>query len=311
MENGFDIDGYNRKGYNRAGYDREGYDYGGYNQAGYDREGYNRQGYNMQGYDREGYDRQGFDVEGYNRQGFNAEGYDRLGFDKKGFDKDGNRRPRNAKELERLKNFVGLKELFWKIAKDEITMEDYVRRAKTSFDELLTFARSQQMPAGAIIAFEKRREEYKTVKTPFSRAKFLKESKIMVGDQEVKPTNEDVDKCLEFLKENNVFICDRYVRDTVIGYIRGEIDITRRGIDPNEYSAKPLRYRKKKLQNLKEEKAKIDAAEELLRIIMQGQGMDTELSTREAELTKLEQESQELKKVQNLDKSKDKKSISE
>ena len=41
----------------------------------------------------------------------------------------------------------------------------------------------------------------------------------------------DVDKCVEYLQVNGSLICDKTVRDTVRGYLKGEIDITIKEVD--------------------------------------------------------------------------------
>ena len=41
----------------------------------------------------------------------------------------------------------------------------------------------------------------------------------------VSPTDADVDRCIRHLKEHGRLICSKTVKETVRGYLRGEIDI--------------------------------------------------------------------------------------
>ena len=215
----FDMLGYNLEGYDREGYNRRGYDYWGYDREGYDREGYNKKGYNREGYDQEGYDRRGYDREGYNKKGYNREGYDKFGKhyqeEQKIYNKEKSR-----------KAYLGLLNKAKKLAKGELSIQEYIKRSKMSIDELILFANKNEMGADVIRGLYRQKKLYKMYTKPFSKKKYLDSTTILVNGEPVKPTEQDVDKCIEFLKSKKEIICEKTVRDTVRAYLRGEIDIT-------------------------------------------------------------------------------------
>ena len=247
---GFDYRGYDKKGYDRKGfiehihkngtrYDDNGFDYHGrdkygYNRAGfdhfgYDKEGYDRKGFNEEGMHRNGtrYDYYGYDKEGYDKDGFNKEGCDREGFDKNGLNKQGlTKKQYQERKDQQIRNYLGLKDKAKKLGKGEMALEDYVKCSKTSIDDLIVFAKKEKMNADVIRGLYKHKKLYAIYKKPFVKANYLKSTTLIINGQEVKPTEEDVDKCVEYLKVNDSLICEKTVKDTVRGYLKGEIDIT-------------------------------------------------------------------------------------
>lgn len=107
-----------------------------------------------------------------------------------------------------------------------MTLEDYIKCSKTSIDDLIAFAKKENMDAVIIRGLFKHKKLYSAYKKPFTKADYLKSTTLIIDGQEVKPTEEDVDKCVEYLQVNGSLICDKTVRDTVRGYLKGEIDIT-------------------------------------------------------------------------------------
>lgn len=261
----FDDEGYNYEGYDKDGYDQNGYNKHGFNRQHIQKNGteYDSNGYNYKGYDKDGYDKRGFkldsekeiyihkngteygnfgfDYRGYNKEGFNYRGYDKEGyykdgykdgFDREGFDKQGLNKQGLTREQvkecvnQRRKNFLGLKNKTEKLGKGEMTLEDYIKCSKTSIDDLIVFAKKEHMDAEVIRGLYKHKKLYAAYKKPFAKADYLKSTTLIIDGQEVKPTEEDVDKCVEYLQVNGSLICDKTVRDTVRGYLKGEIDIT-------------------------------------------------------------------------------------
>ena len=54
---------------------------------------------------------------------------------------------------------------------------------------------------------------------------YLNSTILMIEGKEVRPTEEDVDKCIAYLTALGSWICDKTVRDTVRSYKRGELNI--------------------------------------------------------------------------------------
>ena len=237
---GFDREGYNRDGYDRMGYNREGYDRQGYNKqgvnknginklSGRDKDGYDAEGFNEEGYGRDGYNREGYNQEGYDRRGYDREGYNKKGYNREGYDKFGKHYQEEQKIYNKEKSrkaYLGLLNKAKKLAKGELSIQEYIKRSKMSIDELILFANKTGMSADVIRGLYRQKELYKMYTKPFSKKKYLDSTTILVNGEPVKPTEQDVDKCIEFLKSKKEIICEKTVRDTVRAYLRGEIDIT-------------------------------------------------------------------------------------
>lgn len=107
-----------------------------------------------------------------------------------------------------------------------MTLEDYIKCSKTSIDDLIDFAKKQHMDADVIRGLYKYKKPYALYKKPFSKKQYLESTTLLIDGQEVKPSEEDVDKCVGYLTAMGSLVCDKTVRDTVRKYLKGEIDIT-------------------------------------------------------------------------------------
>ena len=250
---GYDINGYDSNGYDINGVNRLGYDMGDIRSVWQEKEDYMRylnsnwylvgkveinfntrtlwgeDGYTAGIYtyaskcfDQEsvGVDREGYDRDGYNSKGTNRNGLTREEQEEK------EAKEKEIKKNQQRKNYLGLKGKAEKLGKGEMTLEDYVKCSKTSIDDLIIFAKKENMDADVIRGLYKYVKTYKSYKKPFAKTEYLKSTILIINGQEVKPTEEDVDKCVEYLKANGSLICDKTVRNTVRGYLKGEIDIT-------------------------------------------------------------------------------------
>ena len=68
----------------------------------------------------------------------------------------------------------------------------------------------------------------------FIKADYLKSTILIINGQEVRPTEEDVDKCIKFLESTDSLICDKTVEETVRKYLKGELDINIAGDESKE-----------------------------------------------------------------------------
>ena len=261
---GYDINGYDSNGYDINGVNRLGYDMGDIRSVWQEKEDYMRylnsnwylvgkveinfntrtlwgeDGYTAGIYtyaskcfDQEsvGVDREGYDRDGYNSKGTNRNGLTREEQEEK------EAKEKEIKKNQRRSNYFGLKNKAEKLGKGEMTLEDYVKCSKTSIDDLIIFAKKENMEADVIRGLYKYVKPYKSYKTPFAKTDYLKSTILIINGQEVKPTEEDVDKCVEYLKASGSLICDKTVRNTVRGYLKGEIDITIKEEDLEEQTA--------------------------------------------------------------------------
>ena len=266
--NGHNKDGFDRDGihiYTHSRYDKDGYDINGWNRDGrhkvthsmYGLDGFTINGFSKKKkefggkrihkvtgsiYDEEGFDYDGYDKDGYGRDGFNIDGFDRSGYGRDGFNAEGvNREGKTREDIEKdkedtkaenkkqtRKNYLGLINKVEKLAKGQMTIEEYIMKSKMSIEELIAFAKKDHLPDDIIRGLYRYIKPYKAYTRPFNKQNYLSTTILIIDDKEVKPTEQDVDMCIEYLKANGSLICDKTVRDTIRMYLKGEIDITQR-----------------------------------------------------------------------------------
>ena len=106
-----------------------------------------------------------------------------------------------------------------------MTIEEYVMKSKTSIEDLITFAKKEKLSSDIVKGLYKYRGAYKVYTVPFNKNEYLSSTILEINGEEVKPTEQDVDKCIEYLKANDSLVCNKTIRSTVLKYKRGEIDI--------------------------------------------------------------------------------------
>ena len=107
-----------------------------------------------------------------------------------------------------------------------MTIEEYIMKSKTSIEDLITFAKKEHLSADIIRGLYKYKSSYKTYTRPFKKKEYLETTILIIDGEEIRPTEQEVDACIEYLKANGSLICDKTVRTTISQYKRGEIDIT-------------------------------------------------------------------------------------
>ena len=204
---------------------------------GFDKYGFDIEGYNVEGYDKDGYDRDNINEQGFNREGIHKEtgtkygpdGYTQDGIDENGYNRE--QRNKNGKTKEEVdetkqqqrKNFLGLRELAQGYAKGTISIEDYLKNHKISIDELIDFAKKQDMDKDTIVGLYKKKTEYNQHKRRFNKAQYLKEAISING---VPVTEEMVDTVLQYLKDNDRLLSNKIVQEHIRKYANGELEIS-------------------------------------------------------------------------------------
>lgn len=230
---------YDPKGYDRNRFNRDGihevtgtfFDPEGYDKKGYDKDGFNKEGINKDGFNREGfnvktnsiYDSKGYDKDGYDKRGFNKEGIHKItgtSYDESGVDVNGKSLKKEQEEENKLLD------LSIRIAEGTITISEYIRSTDKSPDELFkVFSNKLNLNRTQYVRFKEFIKEHKVYLIPFNEKKFLESTKYIVGKDIVAPTKEDVDLCIEYLKENDIYLCDYTIKKTVREYIQGILSI--------------------------------------------------------------------------------------
>ncbi len=132
-----------------------------------------------------------------------------------------------AKREKQTEIFLNLKEQAKKLAMGgDKEMCEYIMTSKTTIDELIDFAKKQKMSPDIIRGLNKQKPRYVAFKRPFKKEEYLAQTTLMIDGEYIKPTEKDVDMCLAYLKSNGYYICNKTVKDTIRGFLKGEIDIT-------------------------------------------------------------------------------------
>ena len=170
------------------------------------------------------YDAYGFDEEGYDRAGYDKEGYNREGIDRTGK----NREERNKIQKKQRATWLGLRRKAEALVKRVMTIEEYIMKSKMSIEELIEFAKKNNLSADVIRGLHRFIKPYQIYTRPFSKKEYLSSTTLIIDEKAVKPTEQDVEMCIQYLKVNGSLVCDKTVRDTVRRYLSGEIDITQK-----------------------------------------------------------------------------------
>mgnify|MGYP004596925501 FL=1 len=131
-----------------------------------------------------------------------------------------------------------------------MTIEEYISKSKYSIEELIEFAKRQHLSPDVIRGLHKLKQQYKLYTTPFNKKQYLKITAIMIDGKLVKPTEQDVDICINYLKKEGTRICDFTVQDIVRKYLRGKIEIPQENMSQNTTN-------KTELQRLEEEQKRL------------------------------------------------------
>lgn len=97
-----------------------------------------------------------------------------------------------------------------------------------SIVELIEFAKKNNLSADVIRGLHRFIKPYQIYTRPFSKKEYLSSTTLIIDEKAVKPTEQDVEMCIQYLKVNGSLVCDKTVRDTVRRYLSGEIDITQK-----------------------------------------------------------------------------------
>ena len=108
-----------------------------------------------------------------------------------------------------------------------MTIQEYIKKSKTTIDGLIDFAKKEHLGQDVISGLYRYKKPYQKYSKIFNKTEYLADTILLINGKEVRPTEEDVDKCIQYLKAKGSFICDITVRDTIRMYKRGEIDITK------------------------------------------------------------------------------------
>ena len=109
-----------------------------------------------------------------------------------------------------------------------MSIEEYIKKSKTSIEDLIKFAKKEHFSADIIRGLNKQKRAYETYTRPFNKKEYLATTFFIIDGEKIKPTEQEIDTCIEYLKANGSLICDKTVRTTISQYKSGKLDITQR-----------------------------------------------------------------------------------
>ena len=283
-EEGYDEEGYNKNGYNIHGYDKRGFNIRGFNhltftyldKEGYDKDGYNEEGYNREGFNKDGYDRHNFNKTGihkitnteYNEYGFNSLGINRFTntlYDSDGYNIDGRNEQGLTKEKndERSQRFAVLKDLIYKVANNEMSMEKFRAVSKLTIEELFDIAVKSNLPSEIKLGIKKRFKEYHKYDDKMSLETMEQAVSFFVNGEVIslKGKLDEMKKVKDYMVENGLYICTYSLKKYIKMYLVGELDLTK-PLNENIQEEQKLEE-KKEVANPKTESSKVDTKDAL------------------------------------------------
>ena len=146
------------------------------------------------------------------------------------------------------------------LASGKLSIEEYIKITKINLDELIKFAKKANMQRNVIVSLYRQKAKYDRLIIPKKKENYLKHTTLLVDGKEIKPTSEDVDKVIEYLNQNKVYVCKHTVESTVRQYLKGEIVLQN-----NEEKQIKLQKKEEEKKKLEKEEEKIDELERLIK----------------------------------------------
>ena len=156
---------------------------------------------------------------------------------------------------QRRKNYLGLLDKAEKIAKGEMTIEEFILTSKreTTMEALIELAKKNRMSPDIIRGLNSKRGEYRQKTFKFYKRKYLRETTLIIDGKRVKPTEEDVDKCIEMLEQRgHKLLYSRLVTDAIYEYM------TMKTRESAKKSQTELQEKEERYQQLSEENSELE-----------------------------------------------------
>ncbi len=149
-----------------------------------------------------------------------------------------------------MKNFNTKKELIKTIhllANGKISINDFITTYTYSIEEALEIAKKNPEFTQSEIYFLTRAHRHSLFyQTPFDRDQYKECCAIIVDGKRVKPTDKQIDACIDYIREHDFYECDFTIRTLVALYLTKKIDMKSEN-SSHEFQEKLELLEKKKL----------------------------------------------------------------
>ena len=144
-----------------------------------------------------------------------------------------------------------------------MTIEEFVEYSKIRLEDLIDIAEKSHMSIEIIRKLKGYLKTYKNYTQPFNKKSYIETMSYVIDGKKVKPTEQDVERCIEYLKANHCAICFGSVERTVSKYLRGKLDITRKeetvGKNDERTQLKTLEDKQENLKNTLEQVEQLES----------------------------------------------------
>lgn len=134
-------------------------------------------------------------------------------------------------------------ELIYSLLLNEITLDEYMIKYGIPLVDLIKFAKENDVNPKTLKEMYKYLKQYELMTKSFDMENFLSTYLVFYEGKKVKPTKEEVLKCIEFLKMSNLYVCEYNIKLYIRLYIQKEIDLNISLKENNK-----LKERNKKIQ---------------------------------------------------------------
>ena len=133
-----------------------------------------------------------------------------------------------------------------RLANEQISINDFLTTYTYSLEDALRIAKKESEFTKEEISQLSRMYNYSLFyQTPFDREAYKECCAVMVDGKKVKPTDQQIDACLEYIRDHEFYECDFTVRTLIAMYLSKKIDMK------SENSAKELQDKLEVLEKKK------------------------------------------------------------
>lgn len=109
----------------------------------------------------------------------------------------------------------------YELVVENISMDEFMKKG-ISLTKLIVYAEKNHYSKKFIDKLEEKHFSYILMNEEFDMKKYLSNAYVVVDDMKVRPTKEDVLKCIDKLKEEGKFICNYNIANKVSAYIKND-----------------------------------------------------------------------------------------
>lgn len=173
-----------------------------------------------------------YDLEGYDKYGYNADGFNRIGLHKvtvSNVNEEGLNANKNKPRDDI--NKLSLEELALMLSSGEITTIELLKYSNKPLSDIITYSKENGLDANVLKTLYLKQKDAQMYLKPFDSEEYLKYTRVIKDGNIIEPQLEDVDKCLEYMEQYDMYVSDKTVRDIVGSYLRDEMKLEKTPVE--------------------------------------------------------------------------------